>query len=392
MKNIQKPSLWLIIFLVGFPQISETIYTPSLPELTKFLSASDSDVQRTLSIYFIGFSIGVFFWGMLSDKIGRRNSMLYGIILYVIGSVACYLSKDVSFLILARFVQALGASVGSNVTLTILRDTYSDQERVAVFSKISSVLAFSPALGPIIGSLVAEFYGVSNVFLTLVVIGFIALVWSFFKLEETLDIKKTAKKTSIKEALKVIQADPLFWIYGGLIGVINGIIFSYYGEAPFIFIKLLNFEIIHYGLIGFVVAIACFLGAKYCKVWSAKLSVGRVLNRGVMITFLGGGLFLLVPYVFGSNLAIGIGLIAGIFIIMFGISLILPLCLSHALVNHKEHLGISGAFLGLYYYVLVGLITFGMSVLHTNSFSALPLYIIALTLVLFLLSRRLKQA
>lgn len=390
MKNIQKPSLWLIIFLVGFPQISETIYTPSLPELTKFLSASDNDVQRTLSIYFLGFSVGVFLWGILSDKIGRRKSMLYGIVLYVIGSLACYFSTDVYVLILSRFVQAVGASVGSNVTLTILRDIYNDEERVGVFSKISAVLAFSPALGPVIGSFVAEFYGVSHVFLTLVIIGFVALVWSYFRLGETLDTKQAPKKLNIRKALKTIKGDRLFWVYGGLIGISNGVLFSYYGEAPFIFIKLLDFEIIHYGLIGFVIALAIFLGAKSCKKLSAKLTSYKVLNLGVVVILVGSGLFLTVPHLLSANMWIGVGFIASVFIIMFGISLILPICLSNALLNHKAHLGVSGAFLGLYYYVIVGVLTYGMSVLHTNSFYAFPMYVIGLTAVMYLLSKRLK--
>ena len=91
MKNILKePSIWLLIFLVGFPQVSETIYTPSLPELASSLSATGNQIQQTLSIYFLGFAIGVLIWGILSDRIGRRPSMLYGISIYTLGSIACY--------------------------------------------------------------------------------------------------------------------------------------------------------------------------------------------------------------------------------------------------------------------------------------------------------------
>lgn len=60
MKKHVAPSLLLMIVLVAFPQISETIYSPSLPDLSDALNASNRSVQLTLSIYFIGFAFGVF--------------------------------------------------------------------------------------------------------------------------------------------------------------------------------------------------------------------------------------------------------------------------------------------------------------------------------------------
>ena len=49
-----------MIILVAFPQISETIYTPSLPDISKALHISNNEVQLTLSVYFAGFALGVF--------------------------------------------------------------------------------------------------------------------------------------------------------------------------------------------------------------------------------------------------------------------------------------------------------------------------------------------
>ena len=85
-----------MIVLVAFPQISETIYTPSLPDLSDALNISNSAVQLTLSIYFIGFAIGVFYWGWLSDFIGRRPAMLGGLI-FIVLAVSCVLRRNYHF-------------------------------------------------------------------------------------------------------------------------------------------------------------------------------------------------------------------------------------------------------------------------------------------------------
>jgi len=126
MKNVRTtvPSLLLIIVLVGFPQISESIFTPVLPMLSSNMNVSAATSQLTMSIYFIAFAIGVLFWGQLSDKIGRRKMMLWGIVVYLIGNLGLLFSPSFQLILSARFIQAFGASVGSVVTQTIMRESF----------------------------------------------------------------------------------------------------------------------------------------------------------------------------------------------------------------------------------------------------------------------------
>src|SRR6185312_1310355 len=111
-KKVQGPALSLLLCLLGFPQISETIYTPSLPDLARTLSVGMDLAELTLSIYFIGFAIGVLGFGILADVFGRRASMLAGILIYLVGCIGCAFSHRIELLLFCRFVQAFGASVG----------------------------------------------------------------------------------------------------------------------------------------------------------------------------------------------------------------------------------------------------------------------------------------
>lgn len=214
------------------------------------------------------------------------------------------------------------------------------------------------------------------VFVLLIVIGGIAFLWSVFGLEETLVLQKKPQY-NWKKIAESIFTDKAFWIYGGLIGVINGIIFSYYSEAPFIFIDHFKFSIVEYGCIGFVVALACFFGSRYCKKLSGIKSNNRILFVGNFTFFFGISIFLFAALFLNLNYLVMIfTILAAIFIMFFGISCMLPICLSNALLNHKSHLGISGAVLGLYYYALVGCITWLMSYFHTSSIIVLPLFLL----------------
>ena len=74
----------LIIVLLGFPHISETIYTPSLPLIARELMTTPYWTEMSLSVYFMGFALGVAFWGFCCDWIGRRPALLAGLSIYTI--------------------------------------------------------------------------------------------------------------------------------------------------------------------------------------------------------------------------------------------------------------------------------------------------------------------
>ena len=187
MKNVSKksPSILLMIVLVGFPQISESIFTPVLPQLSRALRVRAQTVQLTMSTYFIAFAVGVLFWGWLSDRIGRRQAMLLGIVVYLIGNCGLLVAPHFNWLILARLVQAFGASVGSVVTQTIMRESFSGVRGAQVFAKVGAAMALASALGPLVGGLVQTYFGYRNVFSALIVMAVAALLYAGASLPET---------------------------------------------------------------------------------------------------------------------------------------------------------------------------------------------------------------
>jgi drug resistance transporter, Bcr/CflA subfamily len=386
--KISTPSLFLLILLVGFPQISETIYTPSLPDLARQLHVGNSTVQLTLSIYFLGFAFGVFCWGRLSDAIGRRPAMLWGIVVYGLGSLGCYLSASVEWLLVSRFVQAFGASTGSVVTQTILRECMDGPRRHAAFAQISAALAFTPAIGPLIGGWVDQWFGFSAVFFTLVLMSVGLFFATFFSLPETR--VASPAKTTVRTVFKQMLADRRIWAFAFLIGATNGILFSYYAEAPFIFIEFFQMTPGWFGFLGVLVALSSICGAMLAKKWLPRFAAEKIILIGSLVAT-GGAACLTVLTLAGvePNLLSLCLMLAAIFMLLLGIGIAIPNCLSLALVDYGAVLGTAGAILGLGYYVLVSLITTGMSYLHNGSLVTMPLYFFALALLMSLVSQKL---
>jgi MFS family permease len=184
--------------------------------------------------YFVGFAIGVLFWGRLSDGIGRRPAMLWGLAVYLLGNFALWLAPDFNVLLLARVLQAFGAAAGSVITQTIMRESFSGVEGERVFAKISAAMALAPALGPLIGGALATYFGnYRAVFVGLMVMAGLLWFYVLWRLPETrISIPEVAPWPQV--AVKMLRS-PQVWGYCLLISGINGILFSYYAEAPFIF-------------------------------------------------------------------------------------------------------------------------------------------------------------
>ncbi|MFJ7734776.1 multidrug effflux MFS transporter [Lysinibacillus sp. NPDC097287] len=382
------PSIFLMIVLVAFPQISETIYSPSLPDISVAFGATNSSVQLTLSIYFVGFAVGVFCWGWISDFIGRRPAMLGGLLFYGIGSFMCFYADSVAFLLFSRLIQAFGAATGSVITQTILRESVSGSKRHAMFAQISAVIAFTPAVGPLIGGWVDQVYGFKAVFFVLVIMSILLFIYAYLRLPETTN-DSTRKKVAIFPVAKRIISSPRVLVFGLLIGGINGILFSYYAEAPFIFIEHFHMSPGLYGFLGIVVALASIIGAMVSKKLLNKCQPEKIIHLGCLV-MAGGSLFLVLVATLTilPNLMVIISMLMAIFIMLLGAGIALPNCLSLALVGFQDVVGTAGAIFSLGYYFLVSLITFGISLIHNGSLMTMPLYFLVISIMMLALGKK----
>ncbi|MFD4490407.1 multidrug effflux MFS transporter [Lysinibacillus fusiformis] len=387
MKKQAVPSLLLMIVLVAFPQISETIYTPSLPDIADALGVSNSSVQLTLSIYFIGFALGVFCWGWISDIIGRRPAMLGGLVFYGIGSALCFYADTISILISSRFIQAFGAATGSIITQTILRESVSGNRRHGMFAQISAVIAFTPAVGPLIGGWVDQALGFRAVFFVLVAMSMGLFIYAYARLPETTQ-PAARQRIAIWPVVKRIFASPTVLVYGLLIGGINGVLFSYYAEAPFIFIGHFQMTPGLYGFLGIIVALASILGAMISKRLITTHPPQQIIYIGCSVMLMGAFLLMIVCTLPLPISMLAMSIMVTVFILLLGSGIALPNCLSLALVDFQDVIGTAGAIFSLGYYLLVSVITSGMSLLHNESLLTMPLYFLVLTIMMWISTKK----
>jgi MFS transporter, DHA1 family, multidrug resistance protein len=386
MNRLLTPELWLLVLIIGLPQLSETVYTPALPDIGSYLQVSDNLVEYTLSIYLFGFAIGTLFWGNFSDKVGRKPCLLLGLLGYVIGCIGCYFSTSLTTLMISRFVQAFGGSTGSVIGQAICRDVFQGKAMGKAFSVIGGALAFSPALGPVIGGMIDQAFGWSAIFLILMALGMSVLICTLARLEET-HLQLGGATQYFLPVFQQLSRDYKAIGYAILIAACNGIVFSYYAEGSFYLMDLLQLSPVLYGLSFLGLACAGFSGAWLSKRLHDYWSGSQIIKCGIYLVLLGSGWFLALTLVFDQHPVsreISILLtLTSMMVIQIGNSLIIPNCLSVALISYRSAIGTASSIFGFGYYTLISLFTVGMGALHNDTLLAMPAYFFGIGIVMW---------
>ncbi len=166
----------LLTTLVALGPLSTDLYLPALPTLARVFATDAAGVQLTLSVFLAGFACGQIFYGPLSDRFGRRPLMLGGLALFCAGSIGCVLATSIEMLVLARFVQALGACAGPVIGRAVVRDLWGASESARIIAYMGGAMAIAPLLGPTLGGFLTVLFGWQSNFLLLLLIGALQLV------------------------------------------------------------------------------------------------------------------------------------------------------------------------------------------------------------------------
>jgi Bcr/CflA subfamily drug resistance transporter len=384
------PALWLILIIVGLPIFSETVYTPSLPDIAHTLSVRDALVEYTLTIYLFGLALGTLFWGYLSDRLGRKPCLIAGFCIFIAGCLGCYFSNSIEGLMISRLIQAVGGSVGSVLGQAICRDAFHGPALGKVYASVSGALAIFPAIGPIIGGVIDQYYGWPMIFLFLLGCGVLLNGMIAWQLPETHHAEHR-QKVSIKETFSKMARDRHVIGCGLLVAAANGISFSYYAEGPFVMIEMLGLSPSQFGMTYLGIAIAQFTGGMLSRYLHHYYSSKKIMNIGLITMLVGTLVFVALVYLLTQQQMLVWGCIASMLIIMTGLLMTTSNALSIALVNYKDRIGTASSLFGFFYYTIISLFTYGMGVFHNGTVYAMPIYFCAIAGSMILINKTLLR-
>lgn len=357
----QRYLLLLLATLSTIAPISIATYLPSMPIMSNYFKVSISDIELSLSIFMLGFSIGQIFGGPLSDRKGRRFSSITGLIGFSIFSFLIIFSTSVYELWIYRFFEAFfGGLVVINST-AIIRDIYGGKEAAKFFSLLGSVRSIVPMLAPALGSLILFFFSWKAIFIFLTFYALILAILIAKDLKETYTYKNINVIESYKSVLTHKKAMMMIFILA--LGFAS--MFSIVTKASYIYMEHFNISVNHFPLYyGFNFLLVVFFASLNVKLIKRFKQI-NILNYAVILQII----FAIAFTLFYSSIDIYYAVILiGLYIGMNG--LIFGNATAIVMKDFPKNAGVASALIGVVQFGLTSIIS--SIIVFFNGVSLLP--------------------
>ena len=209
-------------------------YLPAFSGIAHSLGASPVQMQQTLSAYLFGFAFMSLFHGAISDSLGRRPVVLWGLAAFTLASAGCALSQSIGQLVFFRAMQGLCTGAGIVVARAVVRDMFSPTEAQKVMSQITIYFGVAPAIAPIIGGWLFVHLNWHSIFWFLTAVGVALWIANYKLLPETLHItqRQPLKLSNLMQGYWQLGLDPRFVLLALASGVPFNGMFLYVLSAP----------------------------------------------------------------------------------------------------------------------------------------------------------------
>lgn len=277
---LQRRLPWILAGLSTLGPFAIDTYLPSFGAIAADLKASEWQVQQSLTAYMAPFALMALWHGAVSDTLGRRRVVLFGLFIFALASIGAAMASSIHELWFWRAVQGAVGGTGMTVGRAVVRDVADGPMAQRMMSQVTMMFAVAPAIAPIIGGWLEVHYGWRTIFWFLasvaVLIG--AACWRW--LPETLP----RERRQPLQAASLLRAYKGLFMHGGflrlacILGLNFAGFFIYVLAAPVFVPRVLGLQTTEFAWL-FVPAVA---GTMLGAFLSSRLA-GRVSRRSCVL-------------------------------------------------------------------------------------------------------------
>ncbi|MGC1494482.1 MAG: multidrug effflux MFS transporter [Sulfitobacter sp.] len=286
------PHITTLILLSGMSAIVMNMFLPSLPQMAVYFNTDYAVMQLSVPLYLLCSAIMQLFIGPISDNLGRRNVMLWGLALFMVATLGCIFAPNATVFLLFRVGQAVIATA-MVLSRAVIRDLYTQDQSASVIGYVTMGMAVVPMISPALGGLLEEFFNWKASFWALFVLGagVIALVWA--DMGETAGASGKSMLAQFSEYPELLRS-PRFWGYALASGFCSGAFFAYLGGAPFVGSVVFNLSPFWLGLYFGAPAVGYFVGNFFTGRYATRFGVNKLVLWGCLANAVGGLVSLLI--------------------------------------------------------------------------------------------------
>lgn len=337
--------------LTAMGPLAMDMYLPALPTIAREFGTDVANVQVSLTMYFAGIAIGQAFYGPLSDAVGRKPALYFGLLVFIASSIGCAWAESVRALVAFRFLQALGGCAPIVIPRAVVRDHFDQLESIRMLSVLMLVFGLGPILAPLVGGQLLVNFGWRSVFWLLASYAIVWLVVVIAFLPESLPVARR-RRQPIGEVLGVygrLLRDRTYIGYVLSGALIFAGLLSYISGSPFVFIELFHVPPERYGIFFGINAIGIMSASQLNRWLVTRVEARRIVGIVLSVAMTASLVLLFDAYS-------GFGGFAGILIPLFCYiachGFVMPNTTGLAMAPHGRVAGSASALLGTIQFVL----------------------------------------
>lgn len=325
--------------------VSTDLYLPSAPAIREAFATTTDRVQLTLSAYFLGTALSHFFFGLFSDRFGRRVLTLIGLATYFGASLGILAAPNIEVVIGLRFVQGAGAAVGGVLGVLIIRDVFQEQAAARWLGHRASAVTISFVLAPLVGGWLEITFGWIASFRLMAIFGGGLLVIAWFVLAEThRDVDPDALRFGRAASnIKNLLSDRQFLGYLLVPPLMFGGFFAFLASAPFLYIQRLGLSPGLLGAVFLLHSVGFLIGIQAARPLNRRYGLDRVIFFGTLIGLVAAVAMLALALAGQFSI---IAVTGPVVLVMFGLGFVNPNATIRGVNLHPKVAGLASAIMG----------------------------------------------
>ncbi|MBD3662687.1 multidrug effflux MFS transporter [Sulfitobacter sp. TSTF-M16] len=286
------PHIATLILLAGIGAMVMNIFLPSLPRMAEYFGTSYAVMQLSVPLY-LGFSAVIqLFVGPISDNLGRRQVMIYALVLYMIATLGCIFAPNTSVFLFFRMAQAIVATA-MVLSRAVIRDIYEQDKSASVIGYVTMGMSVVPMVSPLVGGALEQLFDWKATFWLMFLLGLGMLMLVLRDMGETAPKTSNSMLAQFKEYPELLTS-PRFWGYAMAAGFCSGAFFAYLGGAPFVGSVVFGLDPFWLGLIFGAPAVGYFLGNFLTGRYATRFGINSLVLAGCVFNAVGSSISLLI--------------------------------------------------------------------------------------------------
>lgn len=337
----------LLLCLVLLSPLGIDLFLPTLPYIASGLKTPVSHIQLTIPLFLLVMGIGQLISGPLVDNYGRKPIALIGLALYLAGSALAALAINWPVFLLARIVQGMAVCCTAVVAFSGVRDKLEGDEAARAYSFLNGSLNIVPALAPLLGGMLAHYWGWRAPFGFLFLYGLVLMVIIYKWLPETRpDTTHPSALFPIRTYASIVK-QPAFLAFTFSIASALGMVLTYVSLAPTVLME-------HDALSPF--AFSIIFGINGLWIMAVSAIANRIIPKcgrpfclllGAISMIAAGIILFSEPYLLApAILSHWLSYMLPVAISVAGLAFIMGPATSYALAPFQQNAGVASALLG----------------------------------------------